>query len=109
MTVCRQAGFEPDVRYTSTDLQIHLRLVEHGLAAAMLPDLSGRRPPSQRDDTPARRSSEATDLQHGAAWRNPPSQDPSLHDRTQDPEDPARLEHGHLALAQSQARNSLTS
>ena len=41
MTVCRQAGFEPDVRYTSTDLQIHLRLVEHGLAAAMLPDLSG--------------------------------------------------------------------
>jgi DNA-binding transcriptional LysR family regulator len=39
--VCRQAGFEPDDRYTSTDLQIHLRLVEHGLAAALLPDLSG--------------------------------------------------------------------
>jgi DNA-binding transcriptional LysR family regulator len=39
--VCRQAGFEPEVRYTSTDLQIHLRLVEHGLAAALLPDLSG--------------------------------------------------------------------
>jgi DNA-binding transcriptional LysR family regulator len=38
---CRQAGFEPDVRYTSTDLQIHLRLVESGLAAALLPDLSG--------------------------------------------------------------------
>ena len=29
------------MRYTSTDLQIHLRLVEHGLAAAVLPDLSG--------------------------------------------------------------------
>ena len=41
--VCRQAGFEPDDRYTSTDLQIHLRLVEHGLAAALLPDLSGAR------------------------------------------------------------------
>ena len=40
---CRQAGFEPDDRYTSTDLQIHLRLVEHGLAAALLPDLSGAR------------------------------------------------------------------
>lgn len=40
-TVCRQAGFEPDVRYTSTDLQIHLRFVERGLAAALLPDLSG--------------------------------------------------------------------
>src|SRR6516165_5873684 len=41
--VCRQAGFEPDDRYTTTDLQIHLRLVEHGLAAALLPDLSGAR------------------------------------------------------------------
>jgi DNA-binding transcriptional LysR family regulator len=41
--VCRQAGFEPDDRYTSTDLQIHLRLVERGLAAALLPDLSGAR------------------------------------------------------------------
>ena len=41
--VCRQAGFEPDNRYTSTDLQIHLRLVERGLAAALLPDLSGAR------------------------------------------------------------------
>ena len=38
---CRPAGFEPDARYTSTDLQIHLRLVESGLAAALLPDLSG--------------------------------------------------------------------
>jgi DNA-binding transcriptional LysR family regulator len=40
LTVCRQAGFEPDVRYTSTDLQIHRRLAESGLAAALLPDLS---------------------------------------------------------------------
>jgi DNA-binding transcriptional LysR family regulator len=38
---CRSAEFEPDVRYTTTDLQIHLRLVESGLAAALLPDLSG--------------------------------------------------------------------
>jgi DNA-binding transcriptional LysR family regulator len=38
---CRQAGFEPDACYTTTDLQIHLRLVESGLAAALLPDLSG--------------------------------------------------------------------
>ena len=28
-------------RYTSTDLQIHLRLIETGLAAGPLPDLSG--------------------------------------------------------------------
>ena len=37
--ICRAAGFEPDVRYTSTDLQIHLRLVHLGLAAGFLPSL----------------------------------------------------------------------
>jgi DNA-binding transcriptional LysR family regulator len=37
---CRSHGVEPDVRYTSTDLQIHLRLVRHGLAAAILPGLA---------------------------------------------------------------------
>ena len=51
-TVCRQAGFEPDVRYTSTDLQIHLRLVERGHAAALLPDLAGAR---SRPDVVVRR------------------------------------------------------
>jgi DNA-binding transcriptional LysR family regulator len=40
---CRQAGFEPDVRYATTDLQIHLRLVEEQLAVALLPELSGAR------------------------------------------------------------------
>jgi DNA-binding transcriptional LysR family regulator len=40
---CRLAGFEPDVRYTTTDLQIQLRLVEEGLAVALLPALSGAR------------------------------------------------------------------
>lgn len=38
---CRQAGFEPDVRYTTSDLQIHLRLVVEDLAVALLPELSG--------------------------------------------------------------------
>lgn len=41
--VCRTAGLEPDVRHVSTDLQIHLRLVETGLAAAFVPDLAGAR------------------------------------------------------------------
>jgi hypothetical protein len=40
VAACRQAGFEPDVRYTTADLKIHLRLVEEQLAAALLPDLS---------------------------------------------------------------------
>jgi DNA-binding transcriptional LysR family regulator len=45
-SVCRKAGFEPDVRYESSDLILHTRLVEAGHAAAFLPDLTwnGRRP-----------------------------------------------------------------
>ncbi|TXS48102.1 LysR family transcriptional regulator [Streptomyces sp. uw30] len=39
LTLCRNAGFEPDVRFETTDLLLHLRLVERGLAAAFLPDL----------------------------------------------------------------------
>jgi DNA-binding transcriptional LysR family regulator len=43
---CRQAGFEPDVRFETADLQAHIRLIESGNAVAILPDLvwSGRTP-----------------------------------------------------------------
>ncbi|MEV0261420.1 LysR substrate-binding domain-containing protein [Streptomyces sp. NPDC050617] len=46
MALCRTAGFEPDVRFESTDLLLHLRLVEQGHAVALLPDLvwNGRPP-----------------------------------------------------------------
>jgi DNA-binding transcriptional LysR family regulator len=46
VNTCREAGFEPDVRYESSDLVLHIRLVEAGHAAAFLPDLvwDGRRP-----------------------------------------------------------------
>jgi DNA-binding transcriptional LysR family regulator len=37
--VCRRAGFEPDVRYETADLQAHMRLVESGNAVALIPDL----------------------------------------------------------------------
>ena len=37
--VCRMAGFEPDVRFETADLQAHIRLVESGNASAILPDL----------------------------------------------------------------------
>lgn len=37
--LCRSAGFEPDVRYETADLQAHVRLVETGNAVAFLPDL----------------------------------------------------------------------
>lgn len=50
--VCRTAGFEPDVRYLSTDLQIHLTLVADGPAAALVPNLSGA---ATRDDVAVHR------------------------------------------------------
>ena len=44
--LCRTAGFEPDVRFETADLQAHIRLVESGNAVALLPDLvwAGREP-----------------------------------------------------------------
>jgi len=46
MTLCRNAGFEPDVRFETTDLLLHVRLVEQKHAVAFLPDLvwSGQPP-----------------------------------------------------------------
>ncbi|GHG93115.1 LysR family transcriptional regulator [Streptomyces rubradiris] len=46
VTLCRDAGFEPDVRFETTDVLLHQRLVEQKHAAAFLPDLvwSGRTP-----------------------------------------------------------------
>lgn len=38
-TACRQAGFDPDVRFESMDMLLHVRLVETGHAASLLPDL----------------------------------------------------------------------
>jgi DNA-binding transcriptional LysR family regulator len=37
--LCRQAGFDPDVRFETADLLIHVRLVEQGHAVGILPDL----------------------------------------------------------------------
>nr|WP_269204459.1 LysR family transcriptional regulator [Motilibacter deserti] len=37
--LCRSAGFEPDVRFDSLDLLLHVHLVETGHAVAVLPDL----------------------------------------------------------------------
>jgi DNA-binding transcriptional LysR family regulator len=37
---CRRAGFEPDVRFETADIQTHLRLVESGNAVALLNGLS---------------------------------------------------------------------
>jgi DNA-binding transcriptional LysR family regulator len=37
--LCRRAGFEPDVRYETADLQTQIRLIESGNAVALMPDL----------------------------------------------------------------------
>jgi DNA-binding transcriptional LysR family regulator len=37
--LCRNAGFEPRVRYESTDLTLHHHLARNGMAAALLPQL----------------------------------------------------------------------
>lgn len=41
MMLCRSAGFEPDVRFVSSDIVFHVRLVEAGLAVALVPGLPG--------------------------------------------------------------------
>lgn len=37
--LCRQAGFEPDVRFETDDLEAHIALIESGSAIAVVPDL----------------------------------------------------------------------
>ena len=46
---CRSAGFEPDVRFETADLQAQIRLIESGNAVALMPDLvwTGRGTTSQ--------------------------------------------------------------
>jgi DNA-binding transcriptional LysR family regulator len=47
--VCRSAGFEPDVRFETADLEAHVALIEGGNAVAILPGLmSVRRRPRVR-------------------------------------------------------------
>lgn len=51
---CRQAGFEPDVRFETADLQAQIRLIESGNAVGLMPDLmwTGRPTPVTLIDLP---------------------------------------------------------
>jgi DNA-binding transcriptional LysR family regulator len=42
VAMCREAGFEPNVRYESSDLLVHITMVDSGLAVAVLPQLVWR-------------------------------------------------------------------
>ena len=54
--LCRTAGFEPDVRYETADLQTQIRLIESGNAVALMPDLvwTGRTTTCRLIDLPGR-------------------------------------------------------
>lgn len=72
--ICRQSGFEPDVRYETPDLHSQIRLIESGNAVAILPDLiwTGRRPVVGLVDIPdAPRRTVFTSVRH--ASRNRPA------------------------------------
>ncbi|WP_036923640.1 LysR family transcriptional regulator [Propionicicella superfundia] len=58
VTTCREAGFEPDVRFESHDLLVHRRLVRTGHAVALLPSLlwEGRESEAMLLDPPGRPS-----------------------------------------------------
>ena len=53
---CRAAGFEPEVRYETDDLEAHIALIETGSAVGILPDLMRvrRRPDLRLLDLPGR-------------------------------------------------------
>ena len=53
---CRSAGFEPDVRFETADLQAQIRLIESGNAVALMPDLvwTGRGTTAQLMDLPGK-------------------------------------------------------
>jgi DNA-binding transcriptional LysR family regulator len=55
-SLCRAAGFEPDVRFESPDYLLHLHLVETGHAVALLPDLlwTARSTPARLVELPGR-------------------------------------------------------
>ncbi|MFK4731554.1 LysR family transcriptional regulator [Agromyces mediolanus] len=70
--LCREAGFEPDVRFETADLIAHIRLIRAGHAAGLLPDLvwAGEPPSVRLAELPGRPQREVfTATRHAAATR----------------------------------------
>lgn len=68
--LCRQAGFEPDVRFETDDLEAHIALIESGSAVAVVPELMlvRRRPGVRLIDLPeAPRRSVFTSVRRSSA------------------------------------------
>jgi DNA-binding transcriptional LysR family regulator len=68
---CRRLGFEPDVRYESDDLLVHLELIQHGRAAGMLPALVASRGARQLQRTPTGSARSLLTLSRSGTERNP--------------------------------------
>ena len=70
--LCRDAGFEPDVRFETADLMAHIRLIRSGNAVGLLPDLvwAGEAPSVTLVDLPGHPEREVfTSTRHAAAAR----------------------------------------
>lgn len=70
--LCRDAGFEPDVRFETADLMAHIRLIRSGNAVGLLPDLvwAGEVPSVTLVDLPGHPEREVfTSTRHAAAAR----------------------------------------
>ena len=70
--LCRDAGFEPDVRFETADLMAHIRLIRSGNAVGLLPDLvwAGEAPSVTLVDLPGEPQREVfTSTRHAAAAR----------------------------------------
>ncbi|MFC9560615.1 LysR family transcriptional regulator [Agromyces sp. NPDC056965] len=70
--LCREAGFEPDVRFETADLMAHIRLIRSGNAVGLLPDLvwAGEAPSVTLVDLPGHPEREVfTSTRHAAAAR----------------------------------------
>jgi len=71
--LCRQAGFEPDVRFETADLMAHIRLIRSGNAVGLLPDLvwAGEAPSVQLLPLPGEPEREVFSSTRQAAARRP--------------------------------------
>lgn len=70
--LCRDAGFEPDVRFETADLMAHIRLIRSGNAVGLLPDLvwAGETPSVTLIGLPGHPQREVfTSTRHAAAAR----------------------------------------
>jgi DNA-binding transcriptional LysR family regulator len=71
--LCREAGFEPDVRFETADLMAHIRLIRSGNAVGLLPDLvwAGEPPSVQLAALPGDPQREVFSSTRRAAARRP--------------------------------------